>query len=88
MNDKWYVVEVYGDRAVLGKNQSGTHNIQSPIKVSNLNGGSSGGGSVSLSTFDHYEVQWYYDTIFGLMAVLLRPRKTKQLTMHLKMPHS
>ena len=62
MNDKWYVVEVYGDRAVLGKNQSGTHNIQSPIKVSNLNGGSSGGGSVSLSTFDHYEVQWYYDT--------------------------
>lgn len=62
MNDKWYVVEVHGDRAVLGKNQSGTHNIQSPIKVSNLNGGSSGGGSVSLSTFDHYEVQWYYDT--------------------------
>lgn len=62
MNDKWYVVEVSGDRAVLGKNQSGTHNIQSPIKVSNLNGGSSGGGSVSLSTFDHYEVQWYYDT--------------------------
>lgn len=62
MNDKWYVDEVYGDRAVLGKNQSGTHNIQSPIKVSNLNGGSSGGGSVSLSTFDHYEVKWYYDT--------------------------
>lgn len=63
MNDKWYVVELSGDRAVLGKNQSGTHNIQSPIKVSNLNGsGSSGGGSVSLSTFDHYEVQWHYDT--------------------------
>ena len=41
MNDKWYVAEVYGDRAVLGKNQSGTHNIQSPIKESNLNGGSS-----------------------------------------------
>lgn len=62
MSDSWYVVEVSGDRAVLGKNQSGSRNIQSPIRVSNLNGGSSGGGSVSLSTFDHYEVQWHYDS--------------------------
>lgn len=62
MNDSWYIVEVSGDRAVLGKNQSGSHNIQSPINVKYLNGGTSGGGSVSMSTFDHYEVQWHYDS--------------------------
>ena len=36
MEDQWYVVQVSGDRAVLGENKSKSNNIMSPIKVSNL----------------------------------------------------
>lgn len=67
MSDKWYVVQITGDRAVLGKNQSGSHDIQSPIKVSNLTGSSGGSsGPVSISTLDHYEVKWHYDSGDGI----------------------
>nr|DAD91695.1 MAG TPA: FN3 [Siphoviridae sp. ct6tD39] len=67
MSDKWYIVQVTGDRAVLGKNQNGSHDIQSPINVSNLTGGSSGSsGSISVNTLDHYEVRWYYDSGDGI----------------------
>ena len=65
MNQRWYVMEVRGDRAVLGRNESGTNNIVSPINVHNLNGGSTttGGGTTEyLKTLDHYEVKWHYDT--------------------------
>lgn len=60
MNDKWYITQVKGDRAVLGQNQAKTNNIQSPINTKYLTGGSS--SSVSSNTLDHYEVKWYYDT--------------------------
>ena len=54
MNDKWYIVQINGNRAVLGKNQSGSHDIQSPINVNTLNGGSGGSsGAVSIDTLDH-----------------------------------
>lgn len=67
MSDRWYVVQVTGDRAVLGRNASGTHNIQSPINVNNLVAGSGGSGSsVSTNTLDHYEVKWYYDSGDGI----------------------
>lgn len=67
MSDKWYVVQLKGDRAVLGKNASGSHNIMSPINVSNLNeGSSSSSGSVSSGTLDHYEVKWHYDSGDGV----------------------
>lgn len=69
MSDKWYITEVNGDRAVLGKNPSGTHNIQSPINIKYLTvNGSSGGTSttVSSSTFDHYTVSWHYATGDGI----------------------
>jgi hypothetical protein len=36
INDVWYVDQINGDRVVLGKNQSDTRNIQSPINVSYL----------------------------------------------------
>ena len=68
MNDKWYVSQLSGDRAVLGKNQSGTNNIVSPIKVSNLIGGTgasakaASSSDVSEETLDYYEVKWAYDT--------------------------
>lgn len=60
-NDKWYVTQVNGDRAVLGKNQSGSHNITSPINTKNLIGGSGSSSSgVDAGTLDHFEVKWYY----------------------------
>lgn len=67
MNDQWYIVQVNGDRAVLGKNASGSNNIMSPINVSNLTGGSSSSSSaVSSSTLDYYEVKWHYDSGDGI----------------------
>lgn len=67
MNDRWYIVQVNGNRAVLGKNASGSHNIMSPINVNNLTGGSSSSSSgVSSSTLDHYEVKWHYDSGDGV----------------------
>lgn len=65
-SDKWYVVQVKGSRAVLGKNQSGTHNIQSPINVANLQGGSSSSSTTTIKTLDYYQVSWAYDTGDGV----------------------
>lgn len=72
---KWYVTSIKGDRAVLGKNESGTNNIVSPINVSNLisaSGSSSSSTtteSVSEDTIDHYEVEWVYGTDDGVAFV-------------------
>lgn len=63
-SDKWIVLQVYGDRAVIDKNQSGTRSINSPINVKDLtkvNGGS-GGEVVSIDTLSHYELMWAYCT--------------------------
>lgn len=71
MAKKWYVVQVKGDRAVLGKSEDGANNIQSPVNVNNLtyqSGGSSSSSSsgsssaVTESNLEHYEVKWSYDT--------------------------
>lgn len=65
---KWIVTQVTGDRAVLGKNLSGSNNINSPINVKYLvNVGTAtrstrAGESAKDDTFDHYEVKWYYDS--------------------------
>lgn len=66
-DDEWKVIQITGDRAVLGKNRSG-NNIESPIKVSNLIGGSgsSGGSTTYTDTLDHYTVSWSYDTGDGI----------------------
>lgn len=69
MNDTWKLTEVRGDRAVLGKNASGSHNICSPISTKYLtkNGSSSGGSTtVSTNTIDHYTSNWYYATGDGM----------------------
>lgn len=61
--ETWYVTQVSGDRAVLGKSKSGTYDIQSPISTKYLSGGSSSSDSgVASGTLDHYEVSWDYDT--------------------------
>ena len=62
INQKWYVTQVKGDRAVLGKNTSGSNNINSPINVNNLIGGSSTTTTTTVNNLDHYEVKWYYDS--------------------------
>ena len=59
---RWYLMQVKGDRAVLGDNESRTNNIESPINVVNITGGSGGGGVVTTNTLDHYTVSWSYDT--------------------------
>lgn len=66
MSKQWYVTQVKGDRAVLGKDSTGTYNIVSPINVNNLTGGSSSSPPESISTLDHYEVKWHYDSGDGI----------------------
>lgn len=66
INQKWYVSELRGDRAVLGKNQSGTNNISSPINVKNLVGGTSTSTTVTENTLEHYTVKWQYDSGDGV----------------------
>lgn len=72
-NERWYVLEVCGDRAVIDENESHTNSICSPINVADLIGGtasSSGGstqtGSADDSTLDHYNVSWFYDSGDGV----------------------
>lgn len=63
--EKWYVTQVKGDRAVLGKCQKGDHNIQSAIAVKYLSGGTGSSTSTSSGSedkLDFYRVTWYYDT--------------------------
>ena len=69
MAKEWYVVQVKGDRAVLGKSTDGANNIQSAINTKYLTGGTGGsssgsntGSTASASELEHYEVKWFYDT--------------------------
>ena len=62
MNQKWYITQVKGDRAVLGKNASGSNDINSPINVNDLPGGSSSSTTVTTNNLDHYSVEWFYDS--------------------------
>lgn len=67
MNDTWKVIEVSGNRAVLGPNKSNTNNIQSPVHVNNLTVVSTAKSTAttyadSEKYLDHYNVKWYYDT--------------------------
>lgn len=72
MKQKWYITQVKGDRAVLGKNESGTNNIVSPINTKYLSGGSGSGDdddsptAEEIKTLDHYTVTWHYDTGDGV----------------------
>ena len=62
LNQKWYIKSVTGDRAVLGKNASGSNDINSPINTKYLVGGSSTTTTTTVNNLDHYEVTWYYDS--------------------------
>lgn len=58
---EWQVIEVAGDRAVLGPNRSGA-SVNSPINVANLVGGSGGSTTVTEDTLERYIYTWFYDT--------------------------
>ena len=64
-NERWYVREINGDRAVIDQNESQTNSICSPINVAFLIGGSGSSYTPSVdysSTLDHYTVEWSYYT--------------------------
>lgn len=66
-NLKWYVTQISGDRAVLGKSADGKYNINSPVNTKYLtvatNSSSLSSTTTSTSnTLDHYEVTWKYAT--------------------------
>lgn len=72
---KWKLVQVKGNRAVLGKNASGSesHNIQSAINTKDITKSSSSkvaakasAKAVDSGTLDHYSVKWYYATGDGV----------------------
>lgn len=74
ISDTWKVIQLEDDRAVLGKNVSGTHNIQSAISTRYLtvNGAKSVSEAVvpkAKSYLDHYQVKWYYATGDGVSFV-------------------
>lgn len=66
MNDSWLVIQITGDRAVLGRNKSGSNNIQSPISTKYLTPSTRSiamlAAEPDVKTLDHYTVTWYYDT--------------------------
>lgn len=66
-NGPWHVDEIIGVRAVLGRNQSGSNDIQSPINIANLTGVSGGTSTTTqVNTLDHYTYTWFYDTGDGV----------------------
>lgn len=71
MNQKWYVLQVSGTRAVINKNASGTNSIMSPIHTKYLSTGSSSSSSSSttetkVSNVASYKVVWKYATGDGI----------------------
>ena len=66
-SDEWKVMQVTGDRAVLGENRSKTHNIASPINIDFIRPTTTSAPSmIPVDTLDHYMVKWYYATGDGV----------------------
>lgn len=68
-NDKWYIKQITGDRAVIDKNESGSHSINSPVNVAYLSGGTQQTSVVDVKTLDHYATEWDYNTGDGIWFV-------------------
>lgn len=73
-NQRWYVLQISGNRAVIDKSEDGRYHIESPIHVNNLVGGTTTSSTTTTTTtvtqnaneVDHYEVYWYYDSGDGV----------------------
>lgn len=71
MNQKWYVYQISGDRAVINKNEAGTSSIMSPINVKYLTTDSLSSSSpttttASVSNIEKNKVVWKYATGDGV----------------------
>lgn len=66
MDKQWYIAQVKGDRAVLGKSTDGANDIQSPINVKYLSNGGGSSSTVTDGTLDHFNIRWFYDTGAGI----------------------
>lgn len=71
MEQKWYVLQITGDRAVINENEDGSNHIMSPINVEDLIGdeGNYEEETETIQTLDHYTVEWFYDTGDGIWFV-------------------
>lgn len=71
MEQRWYVLQITGDRAVINENEDGSHHIMSPINVEDLIGdeGNYEEETETIQTLDHYTVEWFYDTGDGIWFV-------------------
>lgn len=65
-NQRWYILKLAGDRAVINRNEAGTHAIMSPVNVAYLSGGTQQTSTVNVKTLDHYSVSWQYDSGDGV----------------------
>lgn len=65
-NQKWYILQITGDRAVINRNEAGDHAIMSPVNIAYLSGGTQQTSTVTIKTLDHYSVSWQYDTGDGI----------------------
>ena len=71
MEQRWYVLQITGDRAVINENEDGSNHIMSPINVEDLIGdeGNYEEETETIQTLDHYTVEWFYDTGDGIWFV-------------------
>ena len=65
-NQRWYIRQITGDRAVIDQNEAHNHSICSPVNVAYLSGGTQQTSTVNVKTLDHYSVTWQYDTGDGI----------------------
>lgn len=65
-NNRWYIRELDGDRAVLDQSPDGNYSILSPISVSYLTKEGSTTSSANLDHLEHYTVKWEYNSGDGV----------------------
>ena len=61
--DKWYVANVTGNNALIGKNQSGTKTLNSAVPLKYVvNAQTKKASVIPVANTDHYSVHWYYSS--------------------------
>lgn len=65
-NNRWYIREITGSRAVVDKSENGSYSIMSPISIDRLEFTGSTTSSANASNLDHYQVRWSYNTGDGV----------------------
>lgn len=66
-NDTWKVADIKGNNARLGKNKSGTKNLNSTVSMKHLKNADNGKKAlIPIANTDHYSVHWYYSSGDGV----------------------